>query len=367
VGKSLTGAMALVTELVADQAENWDRTGLLPREVLRKLGGAGLLCAEVTPEHGGQGLRSRANGELTAHTASLCGSVRSVMTSQGMAAWTVQRLGSAEQQSGFLSRLTGGELAAVAFSEPEAGSDLSAMTTHIRDEGDTVVLDGHKVWVTAAHYADLILVFGRYRDGAAAVVVPADAAGVRVQRIADPLGCRAAGHADVRLDSVRLPMQSVLGGTSQSLPLLVTSALSYGRMSVAWGCVGLLRGCLACATEHARSRRQFGKPLAEHQLVARQLAELLICEQVSSRVCEHASHCWDSGSPDMIMATVLAKHVSAGNAARGAAAAVQLLASAGARDGHPVARAYRDAKLMEIIEGTNELCQLMLARHALAL
>lgn len=366
MGEPLTDAMALVTELVADQAENWDRTGLLPRELLRKLGGAGLLCAQVAPEHGGPGLRSRDNGELTAHTGSLCGSVRSVMTSQGMAAWTVQRLGSAGQRSDLLPRLTGGELAAVAFSEPEAGSDLSAMTTRIREERDAVVLDGHKVWVTAAAYADLILMFGRYRDGAAAVVVPVGTPGVRVHRIADPLGCRAAGHADVLLDSVRLPADSVLGGAGQSLPLLVTSVLGYGRMSVAWGCVGILRGCLAAAAEHTRSRVQFGKPLAEHQLVSRQLAELLVSEQVSTRVCEHASHCWDAGSPDLVMATVLAKHVSAGNAARGAASAVQLLASAGARDGHPVARAYRDAKLMEIIEGTNELCQLMLARHALA-
>ena len=118
---------------------------------------------------------------------------------------------------------------------------------------------------------------------------------------------------------------------------------------------------------HARQRKQFGKPLAEHQLVARHLAELLAAEQVSTRVCEHASQCWDSGSPDVVVATVLAKHVSAGHAARGAAAAVQVLASAGAQDGHVVARAYRDAKLMEIIEGSNEICQIILAQHAMTI
>jgi len=362
----LAGAVALVTDLVAERAESWDRHGLLPHELLRKLGASGVLCAEVAPTHGGLGLSSQHNGELTAYVGSLCSSVRSVMTSQGMAAWTVHRLGSGEQQSSYLPRLTGGDLAAVAFSEPDAGSDLSMISTQIRVDSDSVVLDGHKVWVTGAHYADLILVVGRYRDGAAAVVVPATAPGVRVERIADPLGCRAAGHADVHLDSVRLPVDSVLGGAGQSLTLLATSALAYGRISVAWGCVGILRGCLTAATRHARSRRQFGKPLVEHQLVARHLAELLVSEQVSTRVCEHASQCWDSGASDMVMATMLAKYVSAGNAARGAASAVQMLASAGARDGHTVARAYRDAKLMEIIEGSNELCQLILARHVVA-
>jgi alkylation response protein AidB-like acyl-CoA dehydrogenase len=358
VPEPLSGAIALVTDLVAERAESWDRDGLLPRELLRKLGAGGVLCAEVVATHGGLGLSSQHNGELTAHVGSLCSSVRSVMTSQGMAAWS---------QASYLPRLSGGDLAAVAFSEPHAGSDLSAMSTQIRADGDSVVLDGHKVWVTAAHYADLILVVGRYRDGAAAVVVvPATVPGVRVERIADPLGCRAAGHADVHLDSVRLPSDSVLGGAGQSLSLLVTSVLAYGRISVAWGCVGILRGCLAMAAKHARSREQFGKPLVDHQLVSRHLAELFVSEQVSTRVCEHASRCWDSGASDMVMATVLAKHVSAGNAARGAASAVQMLASAGARDGHVVARAYRDAKLMEIIEGSNELCQLMLARHVVA-
>nr|QGJ79660.1 Acyl-CoA dehydrogenase [Amycolatopsis sp. CP2808] len=363
-GDTLARATALITELVEGQAEEWDRTGLLPPELFGKLGP--VLCAQVAAEHGGLGLSSRDNGELTAHTGSLCGSVRSVMTTQGMAAWTIRRSGDAAQRARLLPRLTGGELAAVAFSEPRAGSDLSAMTTRIRDEGDTVVLDGRKVWVTGGHYAGLIVVFGRYGEGGAAVVVPADAPGVRIRRIPDPLGCRAAGHADVDLDGVRLPADSLLGGAGQSLSLLVTSALTYGRLSVAWGCAGLLRGCLAAATDHARSRSQFGKPLAEHQLVSGHLGRLLIAEQVSARVCEHASEHWDSGSPDVVMTTVLAKHVSAGNAADGASAAVQVLASAGAHDSSLVARAYRDAKLMEVIEGTNELCLLMLAGHALS-
>ena len=355
----------LVSDLVGSQAAAWDLARLLPGELLHKLGADGLLCAQVPPVYGGMGASSRQNGELTAHVGSLCSSLRSIMTSHGMAAWTIQRLGDRDQRQHYLQALTSGQLAAVAFSEPEAGSDLSAMRTQIRAADDGVIIDGQKKWVTGARYADLLLVLGVQAGGAAFAMVPATAPGVRIQPVADPLGCRAAGHSDISFDNVKLPASSVLGGGGQSLPLLFTTALSYGRISVAWGCLGIVRACLRAATIHAKHREQAGKPLAQHQLVGRHLAELVIAEQVSARVCEHASQCWESMTPDMIMATVLAKHVSAGQAARSAATAVQVLGSAGSQDGHVVARAYRDAKLMEIIEGTNEICQLLLADHAL--
>lgn len=334
--------------------------------MLRDLGARGLLCPQVPRAHGGADLSSQLAGEFTAYVGSLCSSLRSVMTSQGMAAWTIQRLGDAEQRRDYLTQLASGRLAAVGFSETDAGSDLSAINTRVHKDGDSILLTGQKVWMTAAQYADLLVIVCRYGDDAAAVVVPASAPGVRIERVADPLGCRAAGHANVQFDSVRLPMSSLLGGTSQSLSLLVTTALTYGRISVAWGCVGILRACLTAASAHSLSRQQFGKPLVEHQLVGRHLAELLASEQIATRICEHASRCWDANSPDVVVATVLAKHVSATHAVQGAASAVQVLASTGTQDGHIVARAYRDAKLMEIIEGSTEICQLILAQHAIA-
>ena len=355
-----------IWRFVGDNAGAWDIAGEIPRTVLSDLGAAGVLCAEVRKQYGGLDLGSQESGKLTAHVGSLCSSLRSVMTSQGMAAWTIQRLGTREQRAVFLPQLTSGRLAAVAFSEPDAGSDLGAMSTELRFVGDTVIVDGSKTWITAAAYADFVVVIGKLGDNAAAVVVPTDAEGVRIEKIPHPMGCRAAGHAQVRLDGVRVPAANVLGGTGLSLPFLVTTALAYGRMSVAWGCVGILRGCLGAVTEHARSRRQFGRPIAEHQLVSRRIAELYVAEQVATTVCRHASERWESGSPDLVIATVLAKHVSATEAVRGSASAVQIMASAGASDGHVVARAYRDAKLMEIIEGSSEICQLELARHALA-
>lgn len=366
MGRRIGELVEFATQHVGDRAADWDRTGELPDDLVRKFGANGLLCAEVPDRFGGLALTSEENGEFTAHVGSLCSSLRSVMTSQGMAAWTLQRLGDREQRETWLPRLVGGDLAGVAFSETDAGSDLSAMATRIRLDGDDVVLDGRKKWVTVGAYADLVIVFGRIGDGAAAVLVPTTAPGVRVERVAEPLGCRAAGHANITLEEVRLPARHLLGGPGQSLPMLVTTALTYGRISVAWGCVGILRACLNASARHARTREQFGKPLARHQLVARHLADLVIGEQVATQACERASRARDDGSPEVFVAGVAAKHISATQAARGAAAAVQVLASEGATDGHVVARAYRDAKLMEIIEGSNEISQLILAEHALA-
>lgn len=358
-------AVSEVTELVGDRAAGWDRAGRLPRDVVRELGAAGRLAVQIPASHGGPGWSSADGGEFTAHVGALCGSLRSVMTSQGMAAWTVERFGDRAQAAALLPRLASGDTAAVAFSEPGAGSDLSAVGTTVTVEGDTLVLTGRKTWVTAADRADLLLVVARMGEEGAVVVVPRNTPGVQVRRVDDPLGFRAAGHADVRLDEVRLPRSSLLGGGRQPLSLLVTTALAFGRLSVAWGCVGMLRACVTAAVEHAGSREQFGKPLSGHQLVARHLADLWTGEQVATRACEYASRCWDENAADLSAAVVLAKYVGAGQAAKGAAAAVQVLASAGVREAHVVARAYRDAKLLEIIEGSNEMCQLVLADLAL--
>ncbi|QWF84536.1 acyl-CoA dehydrogenase family protein [Amycolatopsis sp. CA-230715] len=364
----LTELLAEVDGLLGEGADQWDMDGRLPEELLRELGARGVLCGQVAAAQGGLALTSLDNGRLTAHVGTRCGSVRSVMTSQGMAAWTIQRLADTGQTAELLPQLVGGRLAAVAFSERGAGSDLSAMDTTIEVDGDSVVLNGNKVWVTAAAYADQLVVFGRCAGGGAAVLVPTSAAGVEVDRIANPMGCRAAGHANVGFSDVRLPGTSVLGGTTGlPMPLLVTTALAYGRFSVAWGCAGILSACREAAARHAGARSQFGKPLIAHQLVAGHIAELYVAEQTVLRACERASACWDANSPELVMAVVLAKYVGATNASKGAALAAQVLASAGALDGHVVARAYRDAKLMEIIEGSNELCQLLLAQHAAAM
>ncbi|CAM4470237.1 Glutaryl-CoA dehydrogenase [Mycobacterium basiliense] len=354
-------------DLIGCRASEWDEQARIPTEVVRRAAESGLLCPQVPVAVGGRGFDSLHTGELAAHVGSRCSSLRSVMTSQGMAAWAIQRLGNKNQRNVFLPQLSGGKVAAVGFTEPNAGSNLSGISTSISCDGDVATVNGHKKWVTGSVYADFIVVFGRIGDGAAAIIVPTSAPGVRLEAITDGLGCRAAGHADIYLNDVRLPAENILGREPQSLPLITTIALQYGRISVAWGCVGILRACLDQAAGHARARRQSEKALVEHQLIKRYLAEIFVLEQTAAHLCEEASRAWDSAMPDLAMKVVLAKHVSSQNATKGAAMAVQILASAGAHSGDLVARAYRDSKLMEIIEGSTEISQLILSDYVMSL
>src|SRR5580698_11511662 len=141
---------AMVDDVVGDQPGSWDVAKEIPASLLRKLGATGVLCAQVPASFGGLGASSQDNGELTAYVGSLCSSLRSVMTSQGMAAWTIQRFGDRGQRVRYLSELTSGQLAAIGFSEQGAGSDLSAMQAKILPDGESVILEGEKMWVTGA-------------------------------------------------------------------------------------------------------------------------------------------------------------------------------------------------------------------------
>ena len=306
-----------------------------------------------------------ANGELTAHIGSLCSSLRSVLTSHGMAAWIVQRFGGDEQRTAFLPRLTGGELAGVAFSEPGAGSDLAAMRTTVRRRTTGSSWTGRRsgsprpstptCWWSSASPA----------PARRPSMVPTATPGVRLEPVPNPLGCRAAGHANVWLG----PGATAGRPSGRHRPAVAAAGHLGPDVRPAVGGVGLRRDPARLPSGGDPARQGKGavrRPLADHQLVGRHLADLYATEQTADRVCEHASRCWDDGSPDMVPASVVAKYVSAAGAARGAAAAVQVLGSTGADDGEVAARAYRDAKVMEIIEGSTEICQLLLADHALA-
>jgi alkylation response protein AidB-like acyl-CoA dehydrogenase len=170
----------------------------------------------------------------------------------------------------------------------------------------------------------------------------------------------------VRLAGVVVPADHVLPGAGDPFGLQIQSALAYGRLSIAWGCLGIIRACLSAAASHAALREQFGAPIAKHQLVAGRLGDMYAAEQIVARLCEYAAACWRDSSPDLVTAVFTAKHVGAIQANAVASSAVQVLASAGAHDGGCVARAYRDAKLMEIIEGSTEMGRLHLAERALA-
>ncbi|RDI53345.1 acyl-CoA dehydrogenase family protein [Nocardia mexicana] len=357
-----------VDKLVAaaeSDAAQWDRTGL-PGEVISLAARTGVLGADRPATFGGAGLDARELGRMTATLGERCTSLRSLVTVHGMAAAALDRWGTAEQREDWLPRLTEGEaVAALAATEAGAGTELAAVATTFETAGPDRLVSGHKLWVTFGQVADVFLVLGGSGDGLCAALVDRDRPGVTVEPVENPLGLRGARLAHVRFDRVRIPAAQLLAPPGFGLSHVVGTALDHGRFTVAWGCVGLARACLADAAAHAATRVQGDTALARHQSVRATLGRCWVEVEGAQALCERAAGQRVAGSPDSIIATVTAKYAAADAAAMVSDRAVQLLGSAGCAPDSRVGRFYRDAKVMQIIEGAQEVAEVTIGEHVL--
>jgi alkylation response protein AidB-like acyl-CoA dehydrogenase len=285
---------------------------------------------------------------------------------QNLVAHTIQRWGDPDQRARWLPKLATGEVkAAFCLTEPEVGSDGASVETSVRASDNGWVVDGTKLWVTGGRIADLFLVIGRHADGPVATLVERDAPGVTVDPVTGQLGLRAAMLADVRLADVVVPHAALLGRPGFGWSHVAATALDHGRHSVAWGCVGICRSCVEVAADYAVTRRQFGQPLAHHQLVRRMIADMTTDLAAAESLSERASTRRQSRAPSALHDTMVAKYFASGAAARASAQAVQILGAVGTSPRYPVERHFRDAKIMQIIEGSDQMQQLTIAELAL--
>ena len=337
-------------------AGRWDQDGRLPIDVIRELAANGWLGAAVPGAFGGSGLDPLALGELCAGLGAVCSSVRSLITVQSMVADAIAHRGTAQQRDTWLPPLAGGTaLAALAATEEDAGSDLAAVRTRIEPCPGGLRITGRKLWVTFGGLATVFLVLGRSDAGPTAVLVPRDTPGVTVHPIRGQLGLRAAMLADLDLDAVVVPAENQLSRAGAGLTHVVAAALDHGRFSVAWGCVGMAQACLDLSARHAVTRPSADGTLAGRQLVRRLVSNMVAGVTAARLVCEHAAYQRRAFSrPDT---TMLAKYLAATTAARITRDAVQVLGAAGCAPGNAAERFFRDAKIMQIIEGSDEICQ----------
>jgi hypothetical protein len=358
---------AFAAREIAPHADGADADERLPRAVIRALAEAGHLGAALAREHGGGGMSHLAWGLLHAEIGRACASARSLLTVQTMVGRAIERWGSEAQRARYLPRLARGEmLAAFALSEPGAGSDLSAIEASARLDGDDYVIEGDKRWISFGQVADLFLVFARLDGALAAFLVEPATEGFERAPIAGLLGCRASQLADLALRACRLPREARLGGGKLPFSLVATSALDLGRYSVAWGCVGLAEACVLHSVEHTRARRQGGKALADHQLVQRLLTRMITDARAARLLCAQAGTRWDSGDARSLADTMVAKYFASTAASRVSADAVQLHGAVGCARGAAVERHFRDAKVMEIIEGSTQIQETSIAALASA-
>lgn len=344
---------------IAPHADAWDRAEAIPRELVDRLRGRGWLGSNLPREHGGRGLDMITYGLLTEEIARGCSSVRSLLTVHDMVAHAVARWGSREQRARWLPLLARGEaLAALALSEPNAGSDAAAVETTARADGDAWVLDGRKKWTTFGQIADLFLVFARAEGGPAAVLVERETPGLAVRPLRGIVGTRASMLAELFFDGCRVPKGSLVGRPGFGVSHVAATALEQGRYSVAWGSVGIGQACLDACRGYAAERRQFGAPLADHQLIRALLAEMIVNVRAARLLCLRAGWLRDAGDPGAPAETMAAKYFASTMATRAANDAVQIHGANGLTEEFPVARYLRDARVMEVIEGSTQIQQI---------
>jgi alkylation response protein AidB-like acyl-CoA dehydrogenase len=350
-------------EVVA-RANEFDREERLPAELIESMARRGYLGALVPAAYGGSALDMITFGLLNEEIGQGCSSLGSLLTVHSMVTHALLRWGSELQRETWLPRLATGEvIGAFALSEAGAGSDAQAIATTATPSGDSYILSGQKTWISFGQVADLFLVFARCGPGISAFLVERGTAGCSTEPITGLLGMRASMLARLDLRDCRLAREQVVGRTGFGLSTVAHAALDIGRYSVAWGCVGIAQACLDASLQYARARKQFGVYLHEHQLVAAMIAEMITNVQAARLLCFQAGHSKDSGDPETIMQTWMAKYFASRAATRAASDAVQIHGANGCSDAYPVQRYLRDAKIMEIIEGSTQIQQIMLARH----
>jgi glutaryl-CoA dehydrogenase (non-decarboxylating) len=364
--RELAGETAALVDRLAARAAEFDANGEIDREILKELAHGGYLGATVPSAYGGPGYDELAYGELCAAIGGACTSTRSVITVHNMVAQAIARWGDEAQRAAWLPRLASGEaVGAFCLTEPEAGSDGAAVTASVRERGDELIVDGIKLWVTGGLIADAFLVIGRHEGGPVAVLVPRATTGVSIEPLVGQLGLRAAMLAEIRFDGAAVSKDSLVGRPGFGWSHVAATALDHGRYSVAWGCVGIVRSCLDVAAAYASTRRQFGRPLADHQLVRRMIADMTTELSAAELLCKDAAAQRQDRRPSALHATMVAKYFASRAAARASSDAVQILGAVGTSPRYPVERHFRDAKIMQIIEGSDQMQQLTIADHEL--
>jgi len=345
-------------------AQQWDQEQKLPDSILAALGYRGYLGCSLPAEYGGQGRDTVTFGLLNEALGRGSSALTDVVTCQAMVSMVLLKWGTSEQRRKWLPSLAKGEIAAFALTEPAAGSDLEAIATEFTQTtgGQSLILNGTKKWISCAQFAGLFLVFGKIGRHSAACIVSRESPGVHVEPISDLMGFRAAGLAQIRFDNVEVPSANLIGKPGFALSHVAPVGLHYGRISTACSALGLLRGCFEESTVHANKRKIGDITAGDLGIIRSLIARMGTDLEAGSLLCYSACRAEDDHLSAVFEKALIAKYFTSRAAARAAADAVQIKGASGCHSSSPVSRYYRDAKIMEIIEGTTQIHEDLLGK-----
>lgn len=361
-------AATLLARFSAADIAAWDQAENLPAEVPVMLAQAGLLGTFVGTEYGGKGWDAVSFGLLCAEFGQSSLSLLSILTVHSMVTEAIRLSGTEQQRNDWLPVLAQGKkIAAFALTEPDFGSEATGVQTTLTpcDEGYRV--SGRKKWISYAARADVLLVFGKLEDGSAvACLMPANTAGLRITPMKGLLGFRAAMLAEIDMQDCVIPATNIIGRKGAGINYVAAGALDLGRLAIAFGSLGAMEACIEDSVTYASKRKQFGQSLSKHQLIQQMLADMMTSYKAAKQLCCHAAGLRAAGDPMATTETAIAKYYASTQAVKVANQAVQIHGAAGCSAGESrTERFYRDLKITEIIEGSNQMQQIMIAQNGM--
>ena len=356
-------------KVIKPVARRIDQENAVPPDIIRQVAEMGYFALRVPQEYGGPGLSTLESVIVVEELARASGAVAIMATVSGtMVAYPLVHYASPEIKERYLTKLAKGAVGAFALSEPCCGTDAAAITTRAVKEGDEYVISGRKTWITNSPYADFFLVAARTgrpedRHRGVSLFVVDKSSCVEVSKL-DMMGYRGSGTSEVLFKDCRVPESNMVGQLNGGFKI-VMDALNEGRVVTAATALGLAEAAFEDALAYSRQRESMGVPIAEHQMVQYMLAEMKVRVEAMKLLIYEAAKRVDAGDPDYPMWSSMAKLAAAQWGVDVARMAVQVEGGFGYSRESLVERIYRDVKMVEIGDGTNEVQRLVIARGLL--
>jgi acyl-CoA dehydrogenase len=356
---------------IAPVAMPFDKTGEFPWAIYRKAYDIGLMNASVPAAYGGGGLSALECCLIVEELGAACAGITTSIMVNDLALMPILVGGSEEQQRTFLTPFCSGfNMGAFCLTEPGAGSDVASMSTTAKRDGDSYILNGTKTFITNGGVASLYTVFATrdkslHHQGIAGFIVPAETPGISHGKKFDKMGQRASDTAEVIFEDVRVPRANLLGREDEGFRIAMVT-LDRTRPMIAAMSVGLARAAMDAAVQYAKERITFGTPIGHHQAIQLLLADMAKDIEAARLLTWQCAWLIDQGHR-ATKESSLAKCFAADIAMRVTTDAVQVFGGYGYMKDLPLEKYMRDAKLMQIYEGTNQIQRLVIARHLLGL
>jgi len=356
-------------EVIQPRAIEIDKEAKFPVDIFKQIGELGLLGIPFPEKYGGSGGDMISYALAAEEIGRVCGSTGlSYAAAVSLGASPIYYFGTEEQKETYLKPLAEGKaLGSFGLTEPNAGSDASGTKTTAKEDGDSYIINGEKCFITNASYAKTLIVTaitGKNEKGKntiSSIIVPTDTEGVKITSDYDKMGVRGSDTAEIVLDHVRVPKANLLGEANKGFKQFLYT-LDGGRISIGALAVGIAQGSLDKALSYAKERKQFGRPISDFQAIQFKLADMAMETELARNMVHKAAWLKDNERP-FSKEAAYAKLYATETAFRAANQAIQIHGGYGYMREYEVERYLRDAKLLEIGEGTSEIQRLVIARH----